>query len=256
MSGNGGATSPPHFTLSGVTVRRGDRTILDGVTTTIPGQRITVLFGPSGAGKSSLLRLLNRLDEATSGRITHRGAVLQDIPVRALRHRVGFVAQTPVLLPGTVRDNLVEAGVLAGLAGKTLEDRIQQVLAQAGLPGGLLDRPGAELSGGERQRAVLARALVSRPCTLLLDEPTSALDRLTAGHLLETLRALRDGEGLTVVLTTHRLEEIRGTADHAVMMQEGRIMEVGDAERLLTEPEEEATRAFVGWVRERGNPAV
>ena len=256
MSGDVGAEPSAHFGLSDVTVRRGDRTIVDRVTAVLPSRLITVLFGPSGAGKTSLLRLLNRLDEVTSGRITCQGVPIKDIPVRTLRHRVGFVAQTPVLLPGTVRDNLREAGILAGLSQGEMEGRIEEVLGQAGLPSVLLDRPGSELSGGERQRTVLARALVSRPCTLLLDEPTSALDRIAAGHLLETLRELRDREGLTVVLTTHRLEEIRGTADHGIMMQEGRVMEVGDAERLLTEPGSEATRAFVGWVRERGNSAV
>lgn len=248
-------TSSDLFVLRDVSVLREGRALLDHISTAIPEGRITVLFGPSGAGKSRLLRLLNRLDEVTAGEIRYRGKPLPEIPVHELRCRVGFVAQTPVLFPGRVRDNFLEAAVLAGLSQKEAGERMRTAATLAGLAPSLLERDGTGLSGGERQRVVIGRALVSRPETLLLDEPTSALDRVTAGHLLETLQELRDREKLTVVLTTHRLEEIRGIADHAIMLQAGEVVEVGDADRLFADPREEATRAFIGWVRERGDPA-
>ena len=240
------------FTLRGVSAVRNGRTLLEGITTRMAPGRITVLFGPSGAGKSTLLRLLNRLDEAAGGEILYRGQALPAIPVKALRCRVGFVFQTPVLFPGTVRENLIEAGILAGLDPGEADARVPGVLGMAGVGEGLLHRDGSGLSVGEKQRVTLARALMSRPETLLLDEPTSALDPGSADHLLETLRHLRDAEGLTVVVTTHRLAEIRGTADRGIMLKDGLLVEEGEVDQLFEAPAREETRAFVSSGRGNG----
>jgi len=247
-----GAGTDSAFRLEGVQVERNGRSLLHGVDTRIPAGRITVLFGPSGAGKSTLLRLLNRLDEPSAGEIRYRGEPITALPVRTLRCRVGFVFQTPVLFPGTVRSNLAEAGLLAGLPPHEVEARVPSALELAGVEPLLLERDGAGLSVGQKQRVTLARALMTAPETLLLDEPTSALDPVSSDHLLETLRTLREERGLTVVLTTHRLVEIRGTADHGIMLQEGRLVEEGNARRILEAPREEATRTFLSAGRGNG----
>ncbi len=243
------------FDLQDVRVDRGGRPILRGITTRIPAGRITVLFGPSGAGKSTLLRLLNRLDDPTGGRILRGGEPLDSIPVRRLRCRVGFVFQVPVLFPGTVRTNLLAAGTLAGLSAEEAAARVPQALERAGVEVDLVDREGEGLSVGQKQRVTLARALMSAPEVLLLDEPTSALDPVSADHLLGTLRTLRDGEGLTVVMTTHRLAEIRGTADRGIMLKDGRLVEEGEADLLLSSPVEAATREFLAHGRGGGSGA-
>lgn len=244
-------TSAPAFTLEGVEVARNGRPILRGISTEIPDGRVTVLFGPSGAGKSTLLRLLNRLDDPSGGRILHRGEPLEALPVRRLRCRVGFVFQVPVLFPGTVRENLLQAAALAGLSPDEAESRVPVALGRAGVEEELAEREGEGLSVGQKQRVTLARALMSGPEVLLLDEPTSALDPVSADHLLATLRTLRDREGLTVVMTTHRITEIRGTADRGIMLQEGRLVEEGEAEELLVHPREAATRDFLAHGRGR-----
>ena len=214
------------FTLSGVSLeRRGVGPVLRGVDLSIPAGRVTALVGPSGSGKTSLLRLLNRLEEPTAGEVRYRGRRISDYPVRELRRRVGFVFQSPVLFPGTVRDNLLVAADLAGIPEPDREAEIRSALDAAELDPELLNRSGDRLSGGEKQRVTVARALVSRPDALLLDEPTSALDPGTADRLIDTIRRMSAERGLTVVLVTHRLEEAGRVSQYTAVMDRGRIVE-------------------------------
>jgi ABC-type multidrug transport system fused ATPase/permease subunit len=172
--------------------------VLRGFDLQVPPGRVTGLLGPSGTGKSTLLRALVRLIEIDAGTITLDGADIETLDARELRCRVGLVAQTPVMLPGTVADNL-RYGV-----EELSEDDLQAALADADLDPSFVDRVAGDLSGGERARVALARALTRGPELLLLDEPTSALDHDTADHIGATLRRLRD-TGLGVCVTTHDL---------------------------------------------------
>ncbi|GAA1955926.1 ABC transporter ATP-binding protein [Catenulispora subtropica] len=208
------------FDLRDVTVRREGRLIVDRVTATLAAGRCTALVGPSGAGKSTLLRLFNRLDDPTSGSLLIDGAALESLDVLALRRRVGLVGQRPVLVAGTVFEEL-RAGA------PTLErERALDLLARVGLPEAMLDRAGVGLSGGEAQRICLARTLAVGPEVLLLDEPTSALDPEAARAVEETLCGLlRDG--LTAVLVSHSAEQVRRMADDVLVLREGRLVESG-----------------------------
>lgn len=227
------AAHRPAFTLCGVSrVRNGVR-MLDGVDLEIPSDRVVALIGPSGSGKTSLLRLLNRLDEPTAGTIQFRGHPLADCPVREHRRRVGFVAQIPVLFPGTVRDNLREAGRVAGVPEPALEDRIVRVLALAQLEVALLERRGDRLSVGQQRRVTIARALMTAPEVLLLDEPTAGLDPRTACRLLDTVRRFSDESNLTVLCATHRLDEARAVSEDTVVLSQGRVEHVGPTARVL-----------------------
>jgi len=182
----------------GVVVSLGGRVVVRGAGLRVEPGHVTGLLGASGSGKSTLLRACVRLVEIEAGTIELDGQDIGALDARVLRRRVGLVAQTPVMLPGTVADNL-RYGV-EGLG----EAALQAALGAAGLPASFAGRVAGDLSGGERARVALARALTRAPQVLLLDEPTSALDHDTAEHIGATLRRLADG-GLGIGLATHDL---------------------------------------------------
>jgi putative ABC transport system ATP-binding protein len=205
------------FRLDQVTVTRGPATLLAQVSTCIPAGRCTAVTGPSGAGKSTLLRLMNRLAEPTTGRITLDGVPIAELDVLALRRRVGLVAQAPVLLTDRVLDevrvgrhDLSEAGVV-------------ELLARVGLQPAFTVRATAELSGGEVQRLCLARALAVEPNVLLLDEPTSALDGASA-EVIGALVGDYVSAGGTVVLVSHDHDLIETVAAQVLVLECGRLV--------------------------------
>lgn len=263
------------FTLKGVRQVKDGMTVLDGVELDIPHGAITALVGPSGAGKTSLLRLLNRLDDPVSGDIVYRARAITHYPIQALRRHVGFVFQTPVMFPGTVRDNLLVALTLGGRAlqpcadavapraktpscvpthasapGPSAEDqdaerRVAAAMALAELDGTLCDRDGDRLSGGQKQRVNIARALMTSPDVLLMDEPTSALDPETADRLMETTRRLSQEQPLTVVMVTHRLSEARRTSDMTIVLERGRVVAMGRTADVFENTTNPRIRAFL-----------
>lgn len=212
----GGAAASDAFTLLNVTVQRGKRQLLSGVSAAIPSAKCTALVGPSGAGKSTLLRLLNRFDDPTEGTIHFHEKPLLDYDVLELRRRVGLVFQRPTLLADTVRDEL------------RIVDREQSdaqaagLLTRTGLTADFVDRRTSTLSGGEAQRLCLARALTVEPDALLLDEPTSSLDAASAAAVEETVRRLAD-EGLTVLLVSDDAGQAHRLADQALVLNAGRL---------------------------------
>jgi putative ABC transport system ATP-binding protein len=212
----------PVLALDDVTVVRGEVTVLEGITTQIAPGRCTALAGPSGAGKSTLLRLLDRLEEPTSGAVLLHGRSLPSYDVLEVRRRVGLVQQAPVLLGETVLEDLRTGRPELG------EDEARELLARAGLADQSLGRATASLSGGEAQRLCLARALAVGPEVLLLDEPTSALDAVAAMSVERVVRALV-ADGLTAVLVSHDLRQARRLADDVVVLRAGRIEEAGPA---------------------------
>jgi putative ABC transport system ATP-binding protein len=238
----------PAFSLRQVQQIRGDVHTLRAIDLDIPAGEVVAIVGPSGAGKTSLIRLLNRLDDPASGTVAFRGAAIGSIPVRALRRRVGFVFQTPVMFGGTVADNLTIARALAARVPATSpikELDADEALRLAGVDPALATRDANTLSGGERQRVAIARALMTQPDALLLDEPTSALDPDVANHIMTTVRRLADTFHLTVVMVTHRLEEARAVSTHVVFMEAGRVLESGPATMMFTAPRESRTRDYL-----------
>ncbi|MGD9694872.1 MAG: phosphate ABC transporter ATP-binding protein [Thermoleophilia bacterium] len=217
----------PLLEMAGVSLRRGDRTVLRDIDLTVPAEGITVLVGPSGSGKSSLLRLANRLEAPDDGVVRVLGEDVAAIDPLALRRRVGMVFQRPTPFAGTVRDNLRVAAPGAGPA------ELAEALARAGLDDRFLEREATRLSGGEAQRMCLARALAAGPRALLMDEPTSALDADAGAVVERTGRALADA-GVPMIWVTHDLGQAARIADHVVRLAEGRIVAVGPAAAQLS----------------------
>jgi putative ABC transport system ATP-binding protein len=237
------------FRLEDVAQERGGRRVLTGVSLTIPRGGITALVGPSGAGKTSLLRLLNRLDDPTSGTVQIDDAPITSVPIRALRRRVGFVFQAPTMFPGTVADNLRIAESLGAernqpaMPAASIDDALSLVELS---PREYASRDATQLSGGEQQRVSIARALTTRPDVLLMDEPTSALDPEVAERLMATVARLARERGITVVMVTHRLAEARETSTYTVMLEAGVLVECGPTEQLFASASQARTREYLG----------
>jgi ABC-type iron transport system FetAB ATPase subunit len=207
---------PPRLETRGLTVERGGRTLARSVDLRLDAGEVVALVGPSGTGKSSLLRSLVRLDEPAAGTVLVDGTDAREIPPTSLRRRVGLVAQQPVMLPGTVHDNLAYG----------LEDpqpgSLTECLTAAGLTDGFLERPARELSGGEAARTAVARALVRDPVVLLLDEPTAALDADAALGISRLVGRLA-GRGLAVLVVTHDAAWAAQTGARTLRLAEGRL---------------------------------
>jgi putative ABC transport system ATP-binding protein len=188
------------------------------------------LVGPSGAGKSSLLRLLNRLDEPSSGTVFLEDHDYRQIPPQELRRRIGMVTQRPFLFPGDIASNLRFG---PAQRGETLPDsEIAGLLERVGLAG-FAARNVANLSGGEQQRVSLARALANRPEILLLDEPTSALDEQAKSGIEELVRSLVSADGYTFVLVTHDRGQARRVCDRVALIEAGRLVQHGTPAEVL-----------------------
>ncbi len=245
------ADNTPAMSMTGVARdvvnHNGGRTVrlLHDVDLTVPAGGFTHIIGPSGAGKSALLRLVNRLDEPSAGRIEVLGQSLTDWPVRQLRRRVAMMMQEPTMLDRTVRQNLHLPFALHGEVPDDLDDRIERVIGQVGVDADMLDRDQTELSVGQKQRVAMARALIVEPDMLLLDEPTSSLDPRTAEALLDRLIDVQASRGLTVLMVTHRLSEARRSGGRLAVLIDGRIAATGPIEQVIDHPPDNAVRRFV-----------
>lgn len=208
----------------------GSKSLVQDITFEVERGEVLAIVGPSGSGKSSLLRLLNRLDEPTSGTVYVDGIDYKQIPPRELRRKLGLMTQRPFLFPGTVEQNLQFGPRQRGesLKAKNLEI----LLIRVGL-GGYASRDVANLSGGEAQRVSVARALANSPLLLLLDEPTSALDEASKIGIESLLRNIVKDQGLTCILVTHDIAQASRVAERALLIQEGRIVRSGLTAEVL-----------------------
>jgi len=210
--------------------RVGELWIVNDISLSVLHGELLGVVGPSGSGKSSFLRLLNRLDEPTSGTVFLDGEDYREMEPRELRRRVGMVTQRPFLFLGDVAANLRFG---PSQRGETLSDaEVAGLLERVGLPG-FAARNVANLSGGEQQRVSLARALANKPEVLLLDEPTSALDEKARAGIEELIRSLVNENSFTFVLVTHDLDQARRLCQRVAIMEAGRLVQVGMTEEVL-----------------------
>jgi osmoprotectant transport system ATP-binding protein len=212
-----------------------------------PGEFV-VLLGPSGCGKTTLLKLTNRLYEPTAGRILMDGREVHELPVTALRRRMGYVIQQAGLFPHLrVGENVAVVPRLLHWERRRTRQRVDELLELVGLPPAEYRRRyPAQLSGGEQQRVGLARALAAEPTTLLMDEPFGALDAITRSRLQEELRRLHGRVGQTVLFVTHDIDEAVRLADRIVVMRDGRVVQFDTPLRIVMDPVDEFVADLVG----------
>jgi sulfate transport system ATP-binding protein len=223
---------------------------LDDVSLHIDEGEMVALLGPSGSGKTTLLRILAGLDRADSGQVLFDGSDATEVAAR--HRRVGFVFQHYALFRHmTVFDNVAFGLTVRDRARRPSEieigERVRELLRMVQLDG-LSGRYPAQLSGGQRQRVALARALAIEPRVLLLDEPFGALDARVRKDLRRWLRRLHDDLGITGVFVTHDQEEAIEVADRIVVMNQGRIEQVGTPTEVYDQPATAFVYQFLGNV--------
>jgi sulfate transport system ATP-binding protein len=238
----------------GVTKRFGDFVALDDVSVEVPGGSLTALLGPSGSGKSTLLRVLAGLEHPDAGEVFISGE--EATGVRPQARGVGFVFQHYAAFKHmTVWKNVAFGLEIRRRPRAEMRARVAELLELVQLRG-FADRYPAQLSGGQRQRMALARALAVEPRVLLLDEPFGALDARVRKELRAWLRRLHDEVHVTTVFVTHDQEEAMDVADRIVVMNQGRIEQVGAPRDLYEQPANEFVMSFVGAVNRLGEAWV
>ncbi len=222
----------------------GSTAVFSDINCTIERGEFVTLLGPSGCGKSTLLRCIAGLTSVNSGRILLDGQDL--VPVTPQKRNIGMVFQSYALFPNmTVEQNVAFGLRMQKVNADDTHKRVAEVLRLVELTD-FASRYPHQMSGGQCQRVALARSLVTRPRLLLLDEPLSALDARIRKHLREQIRAIQRELGLTTIFVTHDQEEALTMSDRIFLMNQGRIVQSGDAETLYTAPVDAFAAGFIG----------
>ena len=235
-----------------VTKRFGDGpAAVDDVTLEMPARKTTVLVGSSGCGKTTLLRMINRLIEPTSGDITIDGESIHAKDAVQLRRSIGYVLQNAGLLPHyTVADNIATVPVLTGQTKAAARRRALELMEVVGLDAAFADRYPAQLSGGQQQRVGVARALAADPNILLMDEPFGAVDPIVRKELQAEVIRLQRELDKTIVFVTHDIDEAFLLGDQVVILQKGaHIAQRGTPSEIIESPADDFVATFIGTDR-------
>ncbi len=224
--------------------------VLKDVDLEVMPQEVVVIIGPSGSGKSTFIRCINRLEEHQEGQIIVDGIELShDVRnIAAIRSEIGMVFQQFNLFPHlTVLDNVALAPrYVRRQPRRVAEETALQLLERVGIPEQARKYP-AQLSGGQQQRVAIARALAMQPKIMLFDEPTSALDPEMIKEVLDVMKQLAQS-GMTMLVVTHEMGFAREVANRIVLLDEGRIVEMGTPEHFFTNPQHERTKLFLSQI--------
>lgn len=246
------------LSLTNIQKSFGENKVLKDISLHVNKQEVVVIMGPSGSGKSTLLRCITLLEEIDEGKIRVGNIEINNAmsprertyTIRELRKSTGFVFQHFNLFPHkTAIQNVMEGPLVVKKSSKTEAEEIALDLLKKV---GLLDRAElfpANLSGGQQQRVAIARALAMGPNLMLYDEPTSALDPELVREVLQVMKQLAQ-EGMTMVVVTHEMGFAKDVADRVILLDEGRIIEVGTPEEIFENPKEERTRRFLNSVED------
>jgi len=212
-----------------------------------------VLIGESGSGKTTTLNMINRLTEPSGGRILVDGEDILAVDAVGLRRRMGYVFQGAGLFPHmTVGENIGVTPRLLGWPREAIAARVDELLQLMRLaPDEYRGRFPRELSGGQQQRIALARALAAKPKIMLMDEPFGALDPIIRDDLAEDYRQIHARLGLTTIFVTHDMTEAMMLGDRIAVMREGRLVQIGTPNELLSAPADDFVRSLVETPRKR-----
>ncbi|MBW1677614.1 MAG: ABC transporter ATP-binding protein [Deltaproteobacteria bacterium] len=227
--------------------RYGEQNILKNINLSIERGEVFALIGPTGAGKTTFLRLLDLIDEPTSGKINFDGAdTAAPAAIRlAMRRRMAFVLQKPVVFNLSVYDNIACALKWRGTRGQKLKEKVNHIIDVVGLSD-YGNRNARQLSGGEVQRVAIARAIAVEPEVLLLDEPTANLDPLSAARIEELISSIIRQYATTIIMATHDLSQGQRLADRMGVMMNGELLQIGSSKDVFASPRNKEVAEFVG----------
>ena len=230
--------------LKDLVMEFGNERVLDSINLTIEDKKFLTLLGPSGCGKTTTLRIIAGFQKPTSGEVFFDGQPITDLP--PYKRQVNTVFQNYALFPHLdVYDNIAFGLRISKLPEKEIDRRVGEMLASVSLKG-FENRPITSLSGGQQQRVAIARALVNRPKVLLLDEPLGALELRLRMDMQNELKQIQQEVGITFVYVTHDQEEALSMSDTVVVMDAGKILQIGTPEDIYNEPANAFVADFIG----------
>ncbi|MEM9537690.1 MAG: ABC transporter ATP-binding protein, partial [Cyanobacteria bacterium P01_E01_bin.45] len=225
-----------------------ERPAIDRCSLRIRAREFVVILGPSGCGKTTLMKMVNRLYEPTSGRILLNGTDICSLPATKLRQQIGYVIQQTGLFPHmTVAQNVAVVPRLLGWTRSRIVARVAELLSLVELNAEEFgDRFPAQLSGGQQQRVGVARALAGDPAVLLMDEPFGALDAITRASLQDEILLLQQKLHKTIVFVSHDVEEALRLADRILLLKDGQVVQFDTPLNILPRPANDFVRELVG----------
>ncbi len=230
--------------LTNLTMEFDGETVLDGINLYINDHEFLTLLGPSGCGKTTTLRIIGGFLTPTAGEVLFDGQKINDLP--PYRRKINTVFQRYALFPHLdVYDNIAFGLRIAKLDPVEIDRRVQEMLDIVSLRG-FENRKVTQLSGGQQQRVAIARALVNQPKVLLLDEPLGALDLRLRKDMQNELKRIQQAMGITFIYVTHDQEEALSMSDTIVVMDKGRIQQIGRPEDIYNEPKNAFVADFIG----------
>ena len=227
---------------------------LKNINLTIKESEITVFIGPSGSGKTTLLKMINRLEDNTTGEVKINGKNVKDYNIHKMRWDIGYALQQVALFPHmTVEENIAIVPELKKWKKEKIDARINELLNMVGLePKKYRKRNPSELSGGEAQRVGIARALAADPKIILMDEPFSALDPITRANLQEDVKKLQKQIHKTIVFVTHDIEEAFLLGDKICIIQDGELIQFGTKHEIISNPKNDFVKKFIAIKKKEG----
>ena len=227
---------------------------LKNINLTINESEITVFIGPSGSGKTTLLKMINRLEDNTTGEVKINGKNVKEYDIHKMRWDIGYALQQVALFPHmNVEENIAIVPELKKWKKEKINARIDELLNMVGLkPEKYRKRKPSELSGGEAQRVGIARALAADPKIILMDEPFSALDPITRASLQEDVKKLQKQINKTIVFVTHDIEEAFLLGDKICIIQDGELIQSGTEQEIISNPKNDFVKKFIAIKKKEG----
>ena len=232
--------------LIDVSVRIGDRSILNKLSVGFAQNKVTAIIGKSGSGKSTLLKTINGLQNPTHGKVTVFESPIDYNNLQSLRKQIGYVIQGIGLFPHlTVEDNILLVGKAHLPEREIRKDRLHELMKLVNLPEHLYKKYPYELSGGEQQRAGICRALFLDPSIMLMDEPFGSLDPITRYDIHQEFIRLQRTVPRTVLLVTHDMREAKKLADEILVIDNGTVQQFGASQEIFAHPATEVVKELI-----------